>query len=80
MNSEAIELGRVRSKFLREAVLWVGELARRDRIEAAQAACELRRYFESVLNSLPPDDRGGLSEAIQDVCERLDEYGLSTRR
>lgn len=71
MNCEAQELGRIRSHFVREAVLWVCELAEHDRLEASHAADELRRYFDSVLESLPVDERTELSEQIQVVCRRL---------
>ena len=71
VNCEAEELGRIRSHFVREAVLWVCELAEHDRLEANHAADELRRYFESVLESLPAEERAELSEQIQAVCSRL---------
>lgn len=74
VDSQTEELGRIRSHFLREAVLWVFELAEHDRFEAHHAADELRRYFESVLNSLPADEQRELSEQIQDVCHQLDGY------
>ena len=71
VNCELEELGRIRSHFVREAVLWVCELAEHDRLEANHAADELRRYFESVLESLPAEERAELSEQIHEVCGRL---------
>lgn len=74
MNVEAIDVNRIRTEFLKQAVLWVCELAARDRLEAGNLAGELRRYFESVVDSLPPHERHALSVQIDDICERLAEY------
>ena len=71
VSCEVEELGRIRSHFVREAVLWVCELAEHDRLEANHAAEELRRYFQSVLETLPAEERAELSEQIQEVCGRL---------
>ena len=71
MNGEGIELGQVRSKFIRQAVLWVCELADRDRLEADHAADELRRYFESVLETLPEEERAPLTEQVDAVCHKF---------
>lgn len=68
-----IELGRLRSKFIRQAALWVCELADRDRVEAEHAADELRRYFRSVLESLPEEEREPLAEQVDAVCDRFGE-------
>ena len=48
VNAEEIDIPRIRTEFLKQAVLWVCELAARDRLEARDPAGELRRYFESV--------------------------------
>ena len=74
MNVEAIDVNRVRTEFLKQAVLWVCELAARDRLEAGNLAGELRRYFESVVDNLPPHERHALSVQIDDICEKLAEY------
>lgn len=80
VNAEAIELGQIRSQFLKQAVLWVCELAERDRLEANHAADELRRYFDSVLDSLPPEDREELSGQIEAVCRQLGQLELFSSR
>ena len=80
MNAECIELGRLRSKFIKQAVLWVCELADRDRLEADQAADELRRYFESVLETLPEEDRGPLTEQVEAVCHMFQHSERLVRR
>ena len=59
-------------------MLWVSDLAEHDRLEANHAALELRRYFESVVASLPAEDVGSLSDEIQAVCERLEEWERGT--
>jgi len=74
VNAEAIDIERIRTEFLKQAVLWVCELAARDRLEAGHLAGELRRYFESVVDSLPPDERHALSEQIDEICGRLAEF------
>jgi hypothetical protein len=82
VNAEVIDIPRIRTEFLRQAVLWVSELAAQDRLEARDPAGELRRYFESVVDSLPPDERRELSQQIDDICGRLGELqtaGLSAR-
>jgi len=68
---EAVDIQRIRTEFLKQAVLWVCELAARDRLEAENLAGELRRYFESVFDSLPPGERHDLSNQIDDICRRL---------
>jgi len=80
VNPDAIELGQIRSHFLKQAVLWVCELAEHDRLEANHAADELRRYFDSVLDSLPADDREELSEQIEAVCQQLGQLELFSHR
>jgi len=76
VKAEAIDLARIRTGYLRQAVLWICELAARDRLEAQNLAGELRRYFESVLDSLPPDERHELSQQIDDICGRLGELEI----
>jgi hypothetical protein len=76
VNAEAIDISRIRTEFLRQAVLWVCELAACDRLEARDLVGELRRYFESVLDSLPPDVRRELSQQIDDICGRLGEFEI----
>ena len=80
VNTEAIELGQIRAHFLKQAVLWVFELAEHDRLEANHAADELRRYFDSVLDSLPTQDREELSEQIEAVCQQLGQLELFSHR
>jgi hypothetical protein len=36
----------------------------------------LRRYFESVADSLPPDERRELSQQIDDICGQLGEFKI----
>lgn len=79
VNAEVIDIRRIRTAFLKQAVLWVCELAARDRLEARDPAGELRRYFESVADSLPPDERRDLSQQIDDICERLAEFETARR-
>jgi len=80
VNAEAVELGQIRSHFLKQAVLWVCELAEHDRLEANHAADELRRYFDSVLYSLPAEDREELSGQIEAVCRQLGQFELFSHR
>jgi hypothetical protein len=79
VNAEVIDIRRIRTAFLKQAVLWVCELAARDRLEARDPAGELRRYFESVADSLPLDERHELSQQIDDICERLAEFETARR-
>jgi hypothetical protein len=79
VNAEEIDIPRIRTEFLKEAVLWVCELAARDRLEAGNLAGAMRRYFESVVDSLPSDDRRELSDQIDDVCEILAEFQTARR-
>ncbi|HTS47582.1 MAG TPA: hypothetical protein VMH05_06540 [Bryobacteraceae bacterium] len=80
VNPDAIELGQIRSHFLKQAVLWVCELAEHDRLEANHAADELRRYFDSVLYTLPAEDREELTEQIEAVCRQLGQFELFSHR
>ena len=74
MNADANEIARIRTTYLKHAVLWVCELAARDRLEARNLAGELRGYFQSVLYSLPYDERHDLSKQIDEICGRLGEF------
>jgi hypothetical protein len=76
VNAEEIDIARIRTEFLKHAVLWVCELAARDRLEAGNLAAALKRYFESVLDSLPSHDRRELSQQIDDICGRLGEFEI----
>ena len=74
MNADANEIARIRTTYLKHAVLWVCELAARDRLEARDLAGELRHYFQSVLHSLPSDERNDLSRQIEEICGRLSDF------
>lgn len=76
VNAE-VDIPRIRTAFLKQAVLWVCELAARDRLEARDLAEELRRYFESVAYSLPPDQSRALSDEIDEICGRLAEFQIA---
>ena len=74
MNTDAADVARIRTTYLTHAVLWVCELAARDRLEARHLAGELRGYFQSVLYSLPSDERRDLSNQIDEICGRLIDF------
>ena len=76
MNADVIDIPRIRTEFLKQAVLWVCELAARDRLEAGNLAGQLRHYFESVVDSLPPDERRELSQQVDDICGRLGKFEI----
>jgi hypothetical protein len=76
VNVDATDIARIRATYLKHAVLWVCELAARDRLEAQDLEEELRRYFESVVDSLPPDERRELSQQIDDICGRLGNFEI----
>ena len=71
MDEEAADLARIRVKYLRHAVSWVGDLVTRSELEAPTAAEQVRCYFESVMDSLPQEERRILSDEIQTLCARL---------
>ena len=68
------EVARIRTEYLRHAVLWVSELAAHSRIDARIAAGQLCRYFEWVQAGLLPEQAGPLLEQIQALCTALAEY------
>jgi hypothetical protein len=68
------EVARIRTEYLRQAVLWVHELAAQSRIDARIAASQLRHYFEWVQDSLLPEQEGPLLEQIEALCTALAEY------
>lgn len=74
MNAEATDVARIRTTYLKHAVLWVCELAARDRLAARDLAGELQGYFQSVLYSLPSDERNDLSRQIEEICGRLNDF------
>jgi hypothetical protein len=74
VNAEQADVARIRSAYLRRAVLWVCELAERDRLEAHDLAGQLGRYFQSVLYSLPPEERNDLSKQIDEICGNFKEF------
>ena len=68
------EVARIRTEYLRKAVLWVNELPAQSRIDARVAAGQLRQYFEWVQDGLLPEQEGPLLEQIQALCAALAEY------
>ena len=64
---------RVRTGFLRRAVIQVRELATHGDIQdALTASYEVRRYFEWIKEDLSPFERGILFEQIQTLPKSVD--------
>ena len=68
------DVARIRTEYLRQAVLWVSKLAAHSGTDARIAARQLRRYFEWVQDSLLPEQEGPLFEQIEALCRALHEY------
>jgi hypothetical protein len=69
------EIARIRTEYLRQAVLWVNKLAAHSSTDARIAAGQLRNYFEWVQDGLLPQEEGPLLEQIESLCSALDEPG-----
>jgi hypothetical protein len=66
---------RLRTGFLRSAVIRIRELAAHGYMEdAVNRSSELRRYFEWVKEDLSPDQRGLLFEQIQTLPKPLENH------
>jgi hypothetical protein len=68
------EIARIRTEYLRQAVLWVNKLAVYSGTDARIAAEQLRNYFEWVQDGLLPQEEGPLLEQIESLCNALAEH------
>jgi hypothetical protein len=66
---------RLRTGFLRNAVIRIRELAARgDMEDALSGSNELRRYFEWIKEDLSPAERGSLFEQIQTLPKPVENH------
>lgn len=71
VNTKTTHVERIRTKYLKEAVLRVAEMAADSEADACKAAGELRRYFEWVQDDLPPEERGSLFKEVRSLTGKF---------